>query len=103
MALPPTVTGAVTGAVTWVPLATPSSPPVIPAAPGTPVLAAPAVEPAGAAPVVSLSPRSEMALSVTVIGTSTLTSPCVPDRSPSMPEVETAGAWGAAGAGAVAP
>ena len=98
MALPPTVTGAVTGATTWVPLAVPSSPEVL-----DPIAAAgagaAALSPSAAD---SESPSSEMALSDTVTGALTATRACVPERTPSRPSVSrestpaASGAWGAA-------
>ena len=72
MALPPTVTGAVMGATTCVPLAVPSVPSVDGAAPEP--LGAPTVPPV-VEPVDSLSPRTEMALPPTVTGAATSATP----------------------------
>jgi hypothetical protein len=85
MALPPTVTGAATGATTWLPDARPSVPPVLGAVP--PVLA----DGVGAVPVdappEALFPRTEMALPPTVTGAAMGATTCVPETAPSVPSV----------------
>src|SRR5690606_25509239 len=84
MALPPMVTGTVTGATTCVPEATASDPLVTACTPSPPL-------DAGAdwvvASVVVLSPTTEIAFPPTVTGTDTEMIPCVPDSRPPAPEV----------------
>jgi hypothetical protein len=89
MAFPPTVTGTSMGATTCVPPATLSSPDVTAAG-----LSASVCEPLWPvdASVDSLSPRTETALPLTVTGTSTETTPCVPPATLSSPEEEASGA-----------
>ena len=86
MALPPTVIGRSTGAMTWVPLAMPSAPSVV-VPPAVPVPLASGVPVRGVVPVLVLSPSTEMALPPTVIGRSTGTTAWVPLAAPSRPEV----------------
>jgi hypothetical protein len=83
MALPPTVTGMATGATTCEPPAIEFSPPVV-ASVADPLPLVPAVVEAS---WLSLSPTTETALPLTVIGTFTDTMPCVPESSPLSPEV----------------
>jgi hypothetical protein len=88
MALPPTLSGALTGATTWVPE---------PAAPSPLVLAA--VLPASVPEVrvalveavdVDELPSTEMALPLRLTGTVTGETTCVPDAKPRVPEVVAA-------------
>ena len=88
IALPPTVTGAVTGAVTCVPLPTASVPEVSGAVVLPPDAGAGAVVPL--LPVLSLSPMTEIALSPTVTGAVTGAVTCVPLATPSSPDVDGA-------------
>ena len=85
MPLPDTVTGTATLTSAWPPDAAPSSPLV--------VAGAGAAAGAGAevsAPLLDESPMTEMLLPDTVTGRSTDTIPCVPDSSPSFPDVSAA-------------
>ncbi|MEV7606539.1 hypothetical protein AB0N65_13965 [Paenarthrobacter sp. NPDC089322] len=79
----PTVTGAVTGATTWVPEATPSDPLVLELA-GVPVPAVPAEVP----PTFDdESPNTPTDVDPTVTGAVTGTTTCVPEATPSEPLV----------------
>jgi hypothetical protein len=84
-ALPPTVTGAATGATTWLPDATPSVPLVVGALPPVPAAGAGAVP--VDAPLEVLSPTTEMALPPTVTGAAIGATAWVPETAPSVPSV----------------
>jgi hypothetical protein len=100
-ALPPAVTGAVTGAVTWLPPAAESAPDVVsPAAPPEP---AEPPEPAVAVePEDDESPSTDTALPLTVTGAETATVAWLPPPAESAPEVLPVVTVGAGAAGAVA-
>jgi hypothetical protein len=89
-ALPPAVTGALTGAVTWLPPATASEPSVVAPVPSEPDPAA--VEPLSGDPAVAAlldeSPRTATLCPVRVTGASTATASWLPPAKDSSPPVE---------------
>ncbi|GAA4715495.1 hypothetical protein GCM10025782_10220 [Pedococcus ginsenosidimutans] len=92
-ALPPATTGAVTGAVAWLPPAAESSPEVEPPAAEPPAAEpepedpAPAVEAELSAPEDEESPSTEMLLPLTLTGTETARSPWLPPPTEPVPSL----------------
>src|SRR5690242_8729435 len=104
MALPPTSSGALTGATTWVPEPAPPLPLVLTAVPpaSVPEVRVALVDAFDAFDVDEL-PSTEMALPPRLTGTVTGATTCVPDARPRIPEVVAPADLSAVGDWAAAP